>query len=79
MTFTVDPEKLEAFPAEALQRLRADGKPTDIFLTVEEATAVLRDGRDIEPAALEALFAFSPVRLAMLREIPPAKNMRVLV
>jgi hypothetical protein len=69
MTFTVDPERLEAFPTETLHRLRADGKPTDIFLTVEEAAAVLRDGQNIEPTALETLFAFSPVRLAMLREI----------
>jgi hypothetical protein len=69
MTFTIDPEKLEAFPSETIQRLRADGKPTDIFLTVEEVTAVLRVGQDIEPTELETLFAFSPVRLAMLREI----------
>jgi hypothetical protein len=64
MTFTIGDSE-----SAKLRLLRADGKSTGIFLTVEEAASLLINGFFVRRSALQKMFAISPNRLEMLRKI----------
>jgi hypothetical protein len=68
-TLTIDNAKIKASESDTLHRICADGKPTEIFLTTDEASVLQRVGPIVHPSVLETMFQRSPHRLQMLHNL----------
>jgi len=67
-TFTIDGDRIDISEHKTLRGLRADGRPTGIFVTAAEEEALLRVSPNVSPSVLEAMFESSPDRLVTLHQ-----------